>query len=102
MVNLDQAQLLFQMIIAQHADKTWGEVRELLGVQVNQLDKNIKICESKCEKINESVVAVNYKKSIQYLISYGLYDLYCISDCDEIVKLSFDKVVSIVSFEDKI
>lgn len=99
MVNLDQAQLLFQMIIAQHADKTWGEVRELLGVKVNQLDKNIKMCESKCENC-AGLVVVDHEYSNEYMIGFDS-NAYRHSE-GEVENLSFDKVVSIVSFEDKI
>ena len=39
MVNLDQAKLIFQMIIAQHANKTWGEICEIFGLIANVKDE---------------------------------------------------------------
>lgn len=102
MVNLDSAQLLFQMIIAQHADKTWGEVCKLLGFNGFIKDKKLKINESKCEIINESFVTIDHKNAIEYLICYDCVDLYYLSNDCEIENVSFEKVVSIVSFEDKI
>ena len=84
MVNKDQAFLIFQMILAQHADKTWGEICEMFGLVARVDDKNIKMKDSCIVIIGdgeqyECEYVISADGSTEYLIGYdGLWgDFVC-------------------------
>jgi hypothetical protein len=113
MVNKDQAILIFQMILAQHSDKTWGDICEMFGLIANVKDKNIKIKDSYIDILGdgepyECEYVINADGASEYLIGYdGLFgDFVCygIKENGRSLqkKILLEKLLSIVSFEDKV
>ena len=98
----DHKILIFQMIIAQHADKTWGELSKLLGVERKNNDRNLKVSESVITK--DEGVFFDHPQSYEYLMFFG-NDEFCVwGSRPDLVKttVDFDVLLSIISFEDKV
>ena len=108
MVNTDQAKLILQMIIAQHADKTWGEICEIFGLIANVKDENIKMKDSCIRQLYDRRFVVDSKQSRDYLFRFNEEDtsqFVCYSqtkNCVGYVTISLEKLLSIISFEDKV
>ena len=108
MVNKDQAFLIFQTILAQHADKTWGEICEMLGLVAIDDDKNIKMKDSYNRQLYECGFCIDSKQAIDFLFRFDEYDIeqficYCQAENNvRYVSIGLEKLFSIISFEDKV
>ena len=98
----DQKILIFQMIIAQHADKTWGDLSKLLGFERNGKDRNLKVSESVIKK--EDSVYFDHPQSNEYLmfINNDSFRVWENQNGLVIKTVDFDVLLSIISFEDKV
>ena len=106
-VTTDQVMLIFQMILAQHADKTWGDICEMFDVKAGELDKDIKLYESYVRVLTTHNVVVDNKHSDNFLLRFDVYDgkITCFGEFDngEMYKeIEVKDLLSIISFEDKV
>ena len=101
-LTYDHKILIFQMIIAQHADKTWEELSKLLGFERKNKDRNLKVSESVVKK--GDVVYFDHPQSNEYLM-FITNDSFCVwENQNGLVKktVDLDVLLSIISFEDKV
>ena len=107
-VTIDQAVLIFQMILAQHADKTWGDICEMFDVEANEHDRDIKLSDSNCECLWKCSVVIDSLISENYLIRFDLTDTIqfgCFGEFDNgeaYKEIEVKDLLSIISFEDKV
>lgn len=106
MVNLDQAILIFQMILAQYEDKTWGDICEIFDVKANEEDKDIKLSNSYINQLYYRGFVIDSEQSKDYLIRfderYIEQFVFCCRNKVENISINIEKILSIISFEDKV
>jgi hypothetical protein len=90
------------MIIAQHADKTWGELSKLIGFERKDKDRNLKVSESVITKYEG--VFFDHPQSNEYLMFITNDRFYAWANCPDLVRktVDFDVLLSIISLEDKV
>jgi hypothetical protein len=107
-ITIDQAVLIFQMILAQHADKTWGDICEMFDVKANEHDRDIKLSDSNCECLWKRTVVIDSLRSENYLIRFDSTDaiqFVCFGEFDNgeaYKKIKVKELISVISFEDKV
>lgn len=95
------------MILAQHADKTWGDICEMFDGKANKLDKDIKLYESYVRVLTVRSVVVDNKHGGNFLLRFDVYDgkIICFGEFDgggTYKEIEVKDLLSIISFEDKI
>ena len=99
------------MILAQHADKTWGDICEIFGVKANEVDKDIKLCESRVLSscIGFCSVAIDHEHSGNFLILFDKFEhkseFVCFGEFDygkTYTEIEVKDLLSLISFEDKV
>ena len=106
-ITIDQVMLIFQMILSQLADKTWGDICKMFDAEANDLDEDIKLYESYVRVLGYRTVAVDCKNSDNFLLRFDVYDekIACFGKFDggETYKeIEVKDLLSIISFEDKV
>lgn len=106
-ITIDQAVLIFQMILAQHADKTWGDICEMFDAEANEHDRDIKLYESYVRVFTTNRVIVDNKHSGNFLLRFDVYDgkIACFGEFDDgemYKEIEVKELISIISFEDKV
>lgn len=92
------------MILAQHADKTWGECCQMIGKLANPTDKNIKLCESYVRVLNEYSVVIDNEHGENFLLRFNEYDrkIFCFCGINDYKEIEVKDLLSIISFKDKV